>query len=387
MTNTPTLIRAPATLAVLGGGQLGLYFVRAAQRLGYHVLVLDPDPRSPAGRVADEHLAADYDDLHALDRIAGLCAAVTTEFENVPADTLRHLAQHVPVSPSAQCVATAQDRIAEKNFFRQHGLPCVPYRAITGAADFNDVPASLFPAILKVSRLGYDGKGQARVADIAQARQAFEQFKGVACVLEKQVPLDGELSVILVRGRDGRIECFPVGENHHRHGILDMTIVPARLDRQYCESARDIACKLAEHLGYVGTLGVEFFVSEGKVFLNEIAPRPHNSGHYTLDACETDQFEQQVRALCGLPLGSTRAHSAAVMVNLLGDVWFEADGRGPREPDWARLLQRPNLKLHLYGKAHAKKGRKMGHFTVTDSNAEKALAAALDARAVIGIGE
>lgn len=384
-------ILPPATLGMLGGGQLGRFFVAAAHELGYQVWVLDPDANSPAGKIADRHLQAAYDDYAALDQLAQGCAAVTTEFENVPAETLDYLAKFVPVRPNAKAVAICQNRVAEKSFLRDNGISHAAFAVVTCDADLRDadkVGAHLFPGILKVARFGYDGKGQAVVHSREEAIAAFQGFKGETCVLEQKLHLDYEVSVVLARDGHGICRCFPTAENIHRKGILDISIIPARASACAADSAQDMAERIAEKLGYIGTLGVEFFISRGQLYVNEMAPRPHNSGHYTLDACVTDQFEQQVRTLCGLPLGEARAHSAAVMVNLLGDIWFEKGNDGSeqyREPDWSKLYAMPNLKLHLYGKHHARHGRKMGHFTVIDADPVRALAIAKAARAAIGI--
>ncbi len=380
-------ILPPATLGMLGGGQLGRFFVAAAHEMGYKVWVLDPDPNSPAGRIADFHLVAAYDDFAALDRLAAECAGVTTEFENVPAATLDYLAKFLPVHPAAAAVAVCQNRIEEKGFLARNGLPHGPYAAIRSEDDLRNANAGLFPAVLKVARFGYDGKGQARVADRDEALAAFRQFKGEACVLEKMLALDYEVSVVLARDERGAVRCFPTVENRHRNGILDVSIAPARGSACLRDDAQEIAERIAGHLGYVGTLGVEFFVCRGELFVNEMAPRPHNSGHHTMDACVTSQYEQQVRALCGLPLGEPRQHSAAVMVNLLGELWYEgghADG-AYREPDWSVLHGVPGLRLHLYGKHHARPGRKMGHFVVIGDKPDEVLERALKAREAIGI--
>ena len=385
------MILPPATLGMLGGGQLGRFFVSAAHEMGYKVWVLDPDPHSPAGLVADRHLVAAYDDYVALDSLGNECAAVTTEFENVPADTLDYLTKFIPVHPAASAVAVCQNRIAEKTFLADHGLPHGPFAVVRSEDDVRAANAGLFPAILKVARFGYDGKGQARVADRDEALAAFQHFKGEPCVLEKMLALDYEVSVVLARDEAGNVRAFPTGENRHRNGILDVTIAPARAAACPSEgtqlSAQQIAERIADKLGYVGTLGVEFFVCRGELVVNEMAPRPHNSGHHTIDACDASQYEQQVRALCGLPLATPRQHSAAVMVNLLGELWYE-DGKGHgtyREPDWSLLHAVPGLRLHLYGKHHARPGRKMGHFVVTGDDAEAVLERALAARAAIGI--
>ncbi len=381
------MILPPATLGMLGGGQLGRFFVSAAHEMGYKVWVLDPDPHSPAGLIADRHLVAAYDDYLALDTLGADCAAVTTEFENVPAATLDYLKKFIPTHPAASAVAVCQNRIAEKSFLAENGLPHGPFAAIRGEDDIRDADHGLFPAVLKVARFGYDGKGQARVANREEAIAAFQHFKGEPCVLEKMLRLDCEVSVVLARDEPGAVRCFPAAENRHRHGILDVTIAPARVAPALRERAQAVAERIAHKLGYVGTLGVEFFVCDGELFVNEMAPRPHNSGHHTIDACDTSQYEQQVRALCGLPLASPRQHSVAVMVNLLGELWYE-DGKGHgayREPDWSVLHGVPGLSLHFYAKHHARPGRKMGHFTVTGEDVGVVLKRALQARTALGI--
>ncbi|MCX7229920.1 MAG: 5-(carboxyamino)imidazole ribonucleotide synthase [Burkholderiales bacterium] len=372
-------------LGLLGGGQLGRMFCFAAQSLGYKVCVLDPGADSPAGSVADRHLRADYLDAAALDELARSCGAATTEFENVPAQALERLARDIVVAPRASAVAIAQDRIAEKAFVVQAGIEVAPYRAVLGEADLRDAEATLFPAILKAARLGYDGKGQARVADRAAALEAFRAMGGVPCVLEQRLPLALEVSVLVARGFDGEARAWPVAENEHRGGILALSTVPARVDVALAARATDGALAIAAALDYVGVLCVEFFVlDDGRLVVNELAPRPHNSGHWTIDACVTSQFEQQARVLAGLPLGGVRQHSPAVMVNLLGDVWFRGTDRA-REPDWAAVLGRPQAKLHLYGKAEARPGRKMGHVTVVGETADEAVAVAAAIERDLGI--
>lgn len=368
------MILPPSMLGMLGGGQLARFFVIAAHEMGYRVMVLDPDKNSPAGLLADVHLCAAYDDQAALDRMARECVAVTTEFENVPASTLSALAQSVPVHPAASAVAICQHRISEKNFLRDNGFPHAPYVEVNEEIDIPMDDAGLYPGILKVARFGYDGKGQARVRNREEALAAFRNFKGEQCVLENMLALDYEVSVVLARDAAGNVKAFPVAENIHRNGVLDISIVPARGSAAVREQAQALARGVAAKLNYVGTLGVEFFVCNGSLYINEMAPRPHNSGHYTIDACVTNQFEQQIRALCGLPLGDPRLHSPAVMVNLLGDIW--RDG----EPEWGALFEQLDLKLHLYGKHEARAGRKMGHFTVIGDNAEDVIAHAMSAR-------
>jgi 5-(carboxyamino)imidazole ribonucleotide synthase len=367
---------------MLGGGQLGRYFVIAAHEMGYRVAVLDPDAHSPAGRLADDHLVAGFDDPDALNRMAETCAAVSTEFENVPAAALNYLSKFIPVHPAARCVATAQNRITEKAFLRGGGFPVGAHAVVRSADDIDRADPGLFPGVLKVSRFGYDGKGQVRVADSAEARAAFHRLKDEPCVLERLLPLEAEISCVVARAESGEIVPFPIAENRHRHGILDVSIVPARVSQALRGAAEEMAVALVAALDYVGVMGVEFFVSDGRLLVNEIAPRPHNSGHYTLDACTVSQYEQQVRALCGLPLGDGRAHSAAAMVNLLGDLWH-----GGAEPDWSIVLAEPRLRLHLYGKHHARSGRKMGHFTAVGSDPDRTLDAALAARRRIGIAD
>lgn len=371
------MILPDATLGMLGGGQLGRMFTIAARTMGYRVLVLDPDPQSPAGQLADMHLVADYRDRSALAELSRNCAAITTEFENVPADTLRYLATDCPVRPGAEAVAIAQNRVAEKQWLQQHGFATAPFAVIATA---NDLPAACaevgFPAVLKVSRFGYDGKGQIRVSDAAQAHAAFADMGGEICVLERLLTLECELSVVLGRNEAGEIALYPVAENIHEAGILAMSIVPARVADTLATLARDTAFAIAARLDYCGVLAVEFFVvGGGRLVVNEIAPRPHNSGHYTLDACYTSQFEMQVRTLCNLPLGATAQHTPAVMVNLLGDVW------GDSQPNWAALMRHPQAKLHLYGKQSTRPGRKMGHYTCLDEALNKALALAVQIRA------
>ncbi len=367
-----------ATLGILGGGQLGRMFTIAARTMGYRVMVLDPDFSSPAGQMADVHLQADYTDHGALKQLGAACAAVTTEFENVPAASLIELANHTRVSPGAQCVAIAQDRSHEKSWLAQNGFATAPFALVYNEGDLDQGIADTgVPALLKVARFGYDGKGQARVNTIDEARAAFREFGGQPCVLEGFVKLECEVSVVLARSDAGEGVLFPVAENRHENGILDVSIVPARVADTIATQARDMARDIADKLGYVGVMAVEFFVVEGKLLVNEIAPRPHNSGHYTLDACVTDQFEQQVRALAGLPLGDTRLMSPVVMVNILGDRW--ANGG----PNWDALLAHPNVKLHLYGKEAARPGRKMGHFNVLDHDLPAALALAERMREVL----
>jgi 5-(carboxyamino)imidazole ribonucleotide synthase len=380
-------------------------FTMAAQSLGYRVCVLDPDPLSPTGAVADRHLQAAYDDDAALAELARLCPAVTTEFENVPADSMARLAAQCIVSPSARAVAIAQDRIAEKAFVRSCGIATAPYAEIHQTADLDRCDEQLFPGILKTARLGYDGKGQVRVADRAAAQEAFARLGGAACVLERQLDLALEISVVLARDAHGGVAVWPIAENIHRSGILHTTTVPAAIDESLARQAQDAATRIAEGLNYLGVLCVEFFVLRGgELCVNEMAPRPHNSGHWTLDASLTSQFEQQARVLAGLPLGGTRALAASVvMLNVLGDLWFAGPAASPPsaggsacaagsaatpvEPDWASVLADPSLKLHLYGKASPRPGRKMGHLTAVADDLQAARAAVLRASRILGVDD
>jgi 5-(carboxyamino)imidazole ribonucleotide synthase len=383
---TTQVILPGATLGVMGGGQLGRMFAHAAQRMGYFTAVLDPDADSPAGLVSHHHIHTDYLDSDGLGRLAQLCAAITTEFENVPARALETLAAQRPVAPGADAVAIAQDRAREKAHFSRCGVPCAPHALIESREQLAAVTDDLLPGVLKTSRLGYDGKGQLRVKTREELTAAWDELKHVACVLEKLLPLAAECSVIVARGRDGQMVNLPPQLNLHRGGILAVTEVhegnlpPARA-AEAVASARAIA----EGVHYVGVLCVEFFVlADGSLVVNEMAPRPHNSGHYSMDACDVSQFDLQVRALAGLPLTQPRQHSPAVMLNLLGDLWF-THGNDERDPPWDEVLALPGTHLHLYGKQSARKGRKMGHLNVTGPTAAAARASALQAASLLGI--
>jgi 5-(carboxyamino)imidazole ribonucleotide synthase len=373
---TTSAIVPPATLGILGGGQLGRYAVMAAASMGYRTMVLDPDPSAPAGLLAHEHLVAAYDDPDALRRLAFDCDAVTTEFENPPAAALDELAATVVVAPSPAAVRVAQDRIAEKRFLVDNGFPVGRFQVLDG--DDESIDASLVDlgAIVKTARFGYDGKGQRVVAGVAETVAAWAELGGVACVIEQRLALDTELSVIVGRAASGDVEAWPVAENTHVDGILDVSVVPAAVSDELADRAVGLAMAVADALDYVGVLAVEMFVVGGELLVNELAPRPHNSGHWTLDASVTSQYEQQVRAVCGLGLGSPAMTAPAIaMVNLLGDLWEGGD------PDWATILDDPHAKLHLYGKSAARSGRKMGHLTVTAPNTTAAATRALELRA------
>jgi 5-(carboxyamino)imidazole ribonucleotide synthase len=376
----------PATLGVMGGGQLGRMFVQAAQRMGYLTAVLDPDPTSPAGLVSPYHIQADYLDEQGLAQLMQRSSAITTEFENVPAAALVTLGAQRPVAPAADSVAICQDRAMEKAQFARCGVPCAPHAVIETAEQLQAVPAALLPGILKTSRLGYDGKGQIRVADRAELTAAWQTLKQAPCVLEALLPLEREISVVLARNAQGDIVNFPVQENLHRDGILAVTQVPPpNVPLSIQDQAVQAARELASSLGYVGVLCVEFFVlSDGRLMANEMAPRPHNSGHYTIDACDVSQFDLQVRTLAGLPLVQPMLLAPAVMINLLGDVWFDEAGAA-RTPPWAQVLALPGVHLHLYGKVSARRGRKMGHITVTAADGAAARAVALQVCECLGL--
>jgi 5-(carboxyamino)imidazole ribonucleotide synthase len=377
------MILPPATLGLLGGGQLGRMFTMAARSMDYRVTVLDPDPLSPAAEFATGHLNTAYTHPVSLDELANTCAAVTTEFENAPAAALIALAAKTTVRPSGQAVAIAQDRELEKNFFRQRQFPVGPFAVIKSRADIDAALATVkLPAVLKTARFGYDGKGQARINSPQQLIDTFAAWQGVACVLEEFLPLKLEISVVLARAENGETAIFPVAENQHVDGILDITIAPARIADCLAKQATTVASQIAVALDYVGVMAVEFFIlHDDTIYINEIAPRPHNSGHYTIDACRTSQFEQQVRVLCGLPLGDATLHSPCAMLNIIGDSWRGNNLQAA--PDWSQILSHPGAHLHLYGKREARKGRKMGHVTVCDTSVEAALAAVIDMKAAL----
>ncbi|MFN8696279.1 MAG: 5-(carboxyamino)imidazole ribonucleotide synthase [Burkholderiales bacterium] len=369
------MILPGSTLGLLGGGQLGRMFTMAARSMDYRVTVLDPDPLSPAAEFASGHLNTAYTHPVSLDELARTCAAVTTEFENAPSEALIALADKTVVRPSGQAVAVAQDRSAEKGFFHSNGFPVGPFAVIRSDADFTDALKKVkLPAVLKTARFGYDGKGQARINTPADLSDTFTRWQGVPCVLEEFLPLKLEISVVLARDARGEVAVFPVAENQHVNGILDITIAPARISEALATQARTIAADVAKALDYIGVMAVEFFVlQDDTLLINEMAPRPHNSGHYTIDACRSSQFEQQVRVLCDLPLGDPTQHSPCVMLNLLGDVWRGEDLT--QSPDWSIVLAHPGAHLHLYGKREARIGRKMGHVTVCDTSIDAAHAA------------
>ncbi len=377
----------------MGGGQLGRMFAHAAQAMGYKVAVLEPARDCPAGHAADHLLCADYTDQAALAELAAQCVAVTTEFENVPAQSLALLGERIFVAPAAACVSIAQDRIAEKRFFTEcaelSGVQPAPHQLIAAAADIDSVPDDLLPGILKTVRLGYDGKGQVRVGTREEIRTAFAGMHGVPCVLEKMLPLACEVSVLAARGADGQSVVYPIAENVHRDGILFTTTVPGpNVSPDCAQRAQSAALAIIAQLGYVGVLCIEFFVlKDGSLVVNEMAPRPHNSGHYTIDACVTSQFAQQVRAMARLPLGDVRQHSPAVMLNILGDLWYRDGSEQVKEPAWEKVLALPGANLHLYGKDDARRGRKMGHITFVAPTLARAQASLRDACNILGIAD
>ena len=362
----------PATLGVLGGGQLGRMLVHAAQRMGYGTVVLDPAADSPAGQACHRQIVATYDDMCGWQQLLDTCDAITTEFENVPAAALEYLSARKPVSPPAAAVAIAQDRALEKQHFTRCGVPCAPYRVIATADDVAQAPASLFPAILKTTRLGYDGKGQSQVSSVNALGQAWMDMGQTPCVLEQRLLLAQECSVIVARNADGTVAHFQPQRNIHHGGILATTYafagaVPAHLSDALVQAT----LRIAEGLDYAGVLCVEYFIlQDGSWIVNEMAPRPHNSGHYTIDACEHSQFDLQVRTTMGLPLVPPRQHSAAVMLNLLGDAWIDA-ADGGHMPPFEAVLALSGVHLHLYGKQKVQRGRKMGHITITAATADE----------------
>ena len=379
----------PTWLGVMGGGQLGRMFAQAAQAMGYRVAVLEPSADCPAGQVAERLVEAGYEDAAGLDALAAQCVAVTTEFENVPAGSLSRLAERVFMAPGAHGVSVAQDRILEKKFFvdcaPKSGVLPAPHKVIASDEDIDAIDDDLLPGILKTVRMGYDGKGQVRVRSREDVRAAFASMGQVTCLLEKMLPLAYEVSVLTARGADGASSVYPIAENVHRDGILFTTTVPGpNVSADCARKAQDAARVIVAELGYVGVLCIEFFVlADGALVVNEMAPRPHNSGHYTIDACVTSQFAQQVRAMARLPLGDCRQHSPAVMLNILGDVWF--DGDAVREPAWNQVLALPGANLHLYGKEDPRRGRKMGHVTFVAPTLEGAQQQLQAACAILGI--
>ncbi len=378
-------------LGILGGGQLGRYFSQAAQDLGYSVCVLDPDEDSPAGKIAQNFIRADYLDKVALAEFAKTCVAASTEFENVPAKVLDWLIeQNVYVAPVSRPVSIAQNRTAEKEFLsncsKKTGIQTAPYCIITSTQDCKNIAGDMFPAILKTTRLGYDGKGQKTIKEPNDLENAWFDLGQVECILEKKLDLAFEVSAIVARSFDNEVAIFPVAQNKHRNGILHLSIVPApSLSESQEKEILEATKTIIRELDYVGVLCVEYFVlGDGTLIVNEIAPRPHNSGHHTLDSCFTSQFEQQVRTLARLPLGKTDLIQPVVMLNLLGDIWFD-DNNQLIQPEWDKVLSIPSAKLHLYGKTEPKLARKMGHINFLAENIESAMSDATLAMEILGI--
>ena len=365
-----------ATLGVMGSGQLGRMFAIAARRMGYRVHTFSPDSDTPAGQVSDYETAAAYDDEAAVREFAQSVAVLTFEFENVPSRTIEWAAAHCPVRPSGKVLHICQHRLREKEFLAGAGIPVAPFRKIESAAQLTAAAAEIgLPSVLKTAAFGYDGKGQRKLRQGDDLAAAWQPFEGQPAVLEKFITFEREISVIVARGLDGAMTTWPVCENEHANHILDVTLCPARLSALVADRAAELARSIALALEFTGVLAVEMFLMrDGAIFVNELAPRPHNSGHFSFDASVTSQFEQQVRAVCGMPLGSTESLRPSAMANLLGDEWSNG------EPDWAAAAAFPDVKIHLYGKATAKPGRKMGHLTAFGATAEEAAATVRAAR-------
>ncbi|MEO7931901.1 MAG: 5-(carboxyamino)imidazole ribonucleotide synthase [Chthoniobacterales bacterium] len=364
------MIKPEATIGLLGGGQLGRMFALAARKMGYRVHTFEPQPASPAGQISDREFTAAYDDLEQLDTFAESVDVVTFEFENIPAGVIDRIARHKPVHPRSEVLHICQNREREKNFLQQKGYPVAPFRIVASADDLQSALLEIKgDVVLKTADFGYDGKGQFKVDRPQSAEAIWGQFATPKAVLEKWIGHVCELSVVVARNATGESTCFPAAENLHSRHILDISIVPARVPAGIQKKAAELATNIAADLSLIGLLAVEFFLTaDGELLINELAPRPHNSGHYTGDACVTSQFEQQLRAVCGWPFGSTRLLSPVVMVNLLGDLW--KDGK---LPDFLPVLREPDAKLHLYGKVEGRPGRKMGHFCVLKPSVEEAL--------------
>ncbi|HEY8966596.1 MAG TPA: 5-(carboxyamino)imidazole ribonucleotide synthase [Candidatus Methylacidiphilales bacterium] len=368
------------TIGILGGGQLGRMLALSARKLGYRVHIYEPSPEAPAGQVADLEVNRPYSDAAALEAFAKGVDVLTYEFENIPVDVLEPLEKLVPLRPGRHVLHTAQSRRREKEFLSANGFPVVPHAIVEDEAAFVAAVGKLGrPSVLKTVDFGYDGKGQQAIREGADLAAIWEAHGSGAGIVEAWMECEAELSVLVARGLDGHAATFPVSRNDHRHHILDLCVVPAPLPEKAVDEARRVALDIAAKFQLVGLLAVEFFLTkEGKVLVNEMAPRPHNSGHYSFDACVTGQFEQQLRAVCGLPLGETRLLSPVIMRNLLGDVW-----KGGKEPAWDRLLALPGLRLHLYGKAEARPGRKMGHYCVLAPTIQQALEIDAEAQAIL----
>ena len=358
------IIKSSEFLGILGGGQLGRFFTIAAQKKGYSVVVFDPDEKSPAGKIAEKHICKPYDDLKALDELKSICPVVTTEFENIPAKTLQYLEKNIIVRPESKAVSVAQNRIIEKDFLSGCGIPVGKYIVISNIEAINKIndDHKIFPAILKTAQFGYDGKGQIHVNNIAEVEDAFIIFDNAPCILEQKLDLDLEFSIVLARSVSGEYLEYPLIENHHKNGILDFSLIPARVSSLLEEQATKLAMKIANELSYIGVMAVEFFISNNHLYVNEIAPRPHNSGHFSIDACVYNQFDQQVLAMIGnKPKNEVIKFPISLMLNLLGDLWFR---NGKQIEPKFEMIAGPGISIHLYGKAEPRIGRKMGHITI-----------------------
>lgn len=383
MTKThESIITPPNCLGIVGGGQLGRMFTIAAKQMGYQVAVLEPDEQCPTHKLADFHIKKAYTDKDGLNELAQLSSVITTEFENVPSSSISYLEEKNTFYPSAEAILIAQNRLKEKAFFNSIDVKTAQFAPITNNDDIKNISIDMFPAILKTNTLGYDGKGQVKVVNHTELQDAFNKLNNVECILEKIVNLKLEVSVIVARSQDETVT-YPISENQHVNGILDLSIVPARISQALEKQLQEKAINIANQLNYIGILAIEFFITQDdQILANEMAPRPHNSGHYTIEACLCSQFEQQVRAICNLKLGSTKLHQNIIMLNLLGDIWQNET----THPMWEKILkQYANVKLHLYEKTIAKNGRKMGHLTISGDNQELLFKQVNEIKHMIGI--
>ena len=367
------VINPPEFLGILGGGQLGCFFTIAAQKMGYSVVVFDPDKQSPAGKIAEKHICKPYNDLKALDELKASCSAVTTEFENVPAETLKYLEKDIIIRPNSKAISIAQNRIKEKDFLKNLEMPIGTYVVIDSIESINNIneKLSIFPGILKIAEFGYDGKGQIHVNNKAELGVAFKTFKSVPCTLELKLNLDSEFSIVLARSVDGEFIEYPPIHNIHNSGILEFSSIPNTSCGLHDKLYINLTKRIANELNYIGVIAIEFFISNEKIYVNEVAPRPHNSGHHSIDSCDFNQFDQQVFTLTGASSNDPKLITSAVMVNLLGDIWFK-DGK-LSSPNFDIFEEFSNEVLHIYGKHEARPGRKMGHFTVIGDNIETSL--------------
>lgn len=379
MQSTRQTILPGATIGVLGSGQLGRMFAIAARELGYRIITYSPENDTPTGHIADKEFSCAYDDLDKIREFAAQVDVVTFEFENVPSATTEAVAKLVPVRPDGNVLHITQQRLREKTFLQKNGFPVTPFRQINSFVELENAVRDLgLPAVLKTASFGYDGKGQVKIKSAAELPAAFTALNGAEGIYEAFVDFEKEISVIGARTLNGQFMAFPVFENGHANHILDVTFAPAAISPKLAAEAAELAAGILEKLDVIGLLTVEMFVTKsGKILVNELAPRTHNSGHLTIDACVTSQFEQQVRAVCGLPLGSTELRQPAVMANLLGHIWEKG------EPNWPAALEDPFVKLHLYGKREARVGRKMGHLTALGNSVEEAVERAVNARAAL----